>query len=59
MRSPCEDFIDVGEDGFEGAIANLRYDLEREIKSLKQDIALYTKHVADWAPVVWPRVQPK
>ena len=59
IRVPERKTIKRGEDGFERAIANLRYELEREVKSIQQDIALYTKHVADWAPVVWPRAQPK
>ena len=59
IRVPEHKTIKRGEDGFALAIKNMRYGLEREVKSLKGDIALYTKHIADWAPVAWPRVQPK
>ena len=59
FRIPERKTIKRGEDGFARAIENLRYELERDVKSLKRDIVLYAKHVADWTPVAWPRVQPK
>jgi hypothetical protein len=46
-----------GEPEFDKAIANLKYELERDIKALTQDIAIYSKKIADWAPAKWPRVQ--
>lgn len=51
--------IQRGEDGFERAIENLRYELERDVRSLKADIKLYAAHVAGWKPTAWPRTQPK
>jgi hypothetical protein len=59
VRVPERKTLKRGENGFAGAIENLRYELTREIKSLQVDIVVYTKHVADWTPVAWPRKQSK
>jgi hypothetical protein len=51
--------IKRGEVGFDRAIESLRERYEREIESLKRDIATYEKHIADWKAAAFPRVQKK
>jgi hypothetical protein len=51
--------IKRGELGFDREIEILRGKYERQIESLKRDIATYTKHVADWKPQTFPRVVKK
>lgn len=48
--------IKRGELGFDREIEILRGKYERQIESLKRDIATYTKHIADWKPQPFPRV---
>jgi len=48
--------IQRGEPGFDREIESLRGKYERQVDSLKRDIATYTKHVTDWKPQTFPRV---
>lgn len=48
--------IKRGEPGFDREIEILRGKYERQIDSLKRDIATYTKHIADWKVQPFPRV---
>ena len=50
-------WIARGEAGFDRAVENKKYELEREIKSLIRDIAEYEKKIIEWAPQPWPRKQ--
>jgi len=51
--------IKRGEDGFERAIEERRYELTSTIKKIKHDIAEYSKKIAEWKPQTFPRVVKK
>jgi hypothetical protein len=47
--------VNRGEVGFEKAVEALRFRLEGDVKALKQDVAMFVRRVAEWAPQKWPR----
>lgn len=51
--------IKRGEPGFDREIERVRGQYERQIESLKRDIATYTKHIADWKAQPFPRLVKK
>jgi len=55
VRIPDRKTIPRGEPGFDRAIADLKWELEREVQSLVRDITEYEGKIAAWAPAPWPR----
>jgi hypothetical protein len=52
---PERQTLQRGEPGFDRAIADLKRELERDVRSLERDIAEYEGKIAAWAPAPWPR----